>query len=442
MMPAAEKADPAARSAAPAGCVGREFPGVNLEIITIGDEVLRFETREDNARFISESLMAIGLEPSRITVLPDDHGTIASELSRAMGRSDGVIVTGGLGPTVDDITRQAAIEALGGETDRLGGIVESAEKLFARLGRRMPEAYRDLERVPAGARALPNGVGVAPGIYVERGGSELWLLPGVPAEMRNIFEGSVLPMLEKRRSEGRTVIRLFGLSETDAERIMRDSVGEGRMKGVSIIAGPSGVNLYLRPGSIPADAMNELRRRFGSFIYTCGAGSIEEQVICIAAKAGLTISTAESVTGGLLASTLVSVPGASGAFIEGFVTYGNGAKSESLGVDPSLIEREGAVSGAVCLAMARGARERSGSDIAVSTTGIAGPGGGSADKPAGLCYVALAAEGGAYCRMMLFSGDRGMVRTRAVYTALDTLRLFLIGERERLEPFRAAEDAQ
>lgn len=439
--------DAGGRGACPAGPagngrVGREFREVKLEIITVGDEVLRFETREDNARFISESLMAIGMEPSRITVLPDDLGTVASELSSAMGRSDAVIVTGGLGPTVDDITRQAAIEALGGETDRIGGLVESIEKLFAGLGRKMPDGYRDLERVPPGARALPGAIGAAPGLYVERGGKELWLLPGVPAEMRDIFSAIVLPSLERRREEGRIVIRLFDLPETDAESILRDSVGEERMKGVSIIAGPSGVNLYLRPGSIPAEAMNELRRRFGSYIYTMGPGSIEEQVIRVAAKAGLTLSTAESVTGGLLASTLVSVPGASDAFIEGFVTYGNRAKSERLGVDPSLIEREGAVSGAVCLAMARGARERSGSDVSLATTGIAGPGGGNEEKPAGLCYVALAAGGGAYCRRMRFSGDRGMVRTRTVYTALDMLRLFLIGELGRLEPFRAAEDSQ
>ncbi len=413
---------------------------MRLEIITVGDEVLRHETREDNARFLSQSLMEIGMEPVRITVLPDDLETISSELSAALERSDGVIVTGGLGPTVDDLTRQAAIAALGGKTDCLEGIVESIEGLFRGLGREMPGGYRDLARVPCGARVLPNGVGAAPGLYIEKAGGGLWLLPGVPAEMREIFTSSVLPSLRRFQGGKRTVFRLFGLPETEAERMLRDVIGEGRMKGVSIIAGPAGVNLYLRSGSVSEAEMKVLRGRFGSFIYTSCAASMEEEVLRLLADRGVTLSVAESLTGGLLASTLISVPGASVSFMEGFVTYSDRSKRERLGVDPVLMERGGAVSGGVCIAMAAGARERSGTDIALSTTGIAGPGGGAAGKAVGLCFIGLVTGGASYCRRMQLSGDRGMIRVRTVYTALDMLRLFLSGETERLEPFSAAEN--
>ena len=408
---------------------------MRIEIITIGNEVLRCETSENNGEYLSDSLTAVGLEPARITVLPDDQDIIAEEMGRAAGRSDAVIVTGGLGPTVDDLTRQAAIDLLGGRTDIKDEITESIKKRFRGLGLEMPESYKDLARIPAGARVLYNNVGAAPGLAIISGRCDLYLLPGVPAEMRSIFQTFVLPELSGRGGEKKIVINIFGLMETSVEERLSGLFGEGLKKEISIIAGPTGIKLYLPGRLVKDDLIDRLRKLFGSHIFSNASEKMEDVVLALLKQSGKTLSVAESFTGGLLASTLISVPGASESFLEGFVTYSNESKIERLGVDAGLIDRYGAVSEKVCISMAEGARSAAGADIAMSTTGIAGPGGATMEKSVGLCYMGLAAQGSVYCRRIQFPGDRYMVRLRSVYIALDMLRLNLSGENERLKKY-------
>ncbi len=444
---------------------------MRIEIITIGDEVLRDETCENNASYLSRELASAGLELSRIAVLPDDQGIIAEELQLAIERSNVVIVTGGLGPTVDDVTRQAAIEALGGEVEIREDVVEEITVRFDSLGLDMPHGYKDLARVPSGARILKNDVGAAPGLAVKSGECELFLLPGVPAEMHSIFQVSVLPALSVFGLEKKFVIDVFGMMETSVEDKISEIIDDEMIKEISIIAGPTGIRLYLpkrffvgdgrgltrdnvhvdEPGILPgnvsidrlgtpsepgADNMiNRLREALGSYIFSFTSEKMEKVVLDLLRESGSTLSVAESVTGGLLASTLVSVPGASDSFMEGFVTYSNESKVNRLGVNAGLIEEYGAVSRETCIAMVRGVRKKAGTDIGLSTTGIAGPGGATGQKAVGLCYIGLATQDVIYCRKMQFPGDRYMVRLRTVYVALDMLRLMLTGNMERLRAY-------
>lgn len=415
---------------------------MKTEIITIGAEVLRQETREDNADFISRRLVKAGLAPHRITVLPDDREEISRELKAALSRSTLVVVTGGLGPTEDDVTRKGAIEALGGAVETREDIVETIRARFDDMGIEMPAGYLDLANIPAGASVLPNPVGAAPGLRIERDGCLIFLLPGVPAEMRAIFDSSLQNVIDEGGGASPEVIRIYGMMETSVEDIAREVLGDELTADLSIICGPAGINLYIDPREVSENDIKKLRERFGNYIYTNHDRSLEEEVLDLLRSKGSTLSVAESLTGGMLASIIVSVPGASDAFMEAFITYSNAAKTGRLGVDAEMIAEYGAVSAQVCRAMASGAREKSRTDLAISTTGIAGPGGGSEEKPVGLCYTGLATPDGIYCCKRQFPGDRMMIRTRAVYTALDMLRLFLAGELDRLERYRQVEGNQ
>jgi nicotinamide-nucleotide amidase len=409
-----------------------------IEIITIGDEVLRGETEENNGVWLSRALIRSGLDVWKVTVLPDDTDFLIAEFKEAAERSETIIVTGGLGPTVDDLTKEALIRALGCTTEHREGIVEAIAARLRERGREMPAGYADQARVPAGAVVIPNPVGLAIGLRLKAGESEFYLLPGVPAEMRAMFSGTVLPALGARGIDTSIRMRTFGLVETEVEDALRKVVSEEILKTISIISSPRGVDFYIprEPGG--AALAERAARELGSHIFTEGNARLEAVVVGLLNGRRNTVAAAESITGGLVASTLISVPGASDTFREGFVTYSNEAKIERLGVSRATLEAHGAVSAEVCVEMALGARAAAGTDYALSTTGIAGPTGAVPGKPTGLCFVALAGPDGMYCRRFQFPGDREMVRVRAAYNAIDMLRLALIGEETRLEPFRVA----
>lgn len=409
-----------------------------IEIIAVGDEVLRGEVHENNSDYISRALTSAGIEPWKITVLPDDIKILAAELKEAITRSDVVVVTGGLGPTADDVTKEAAVEALGCRTEFRERIVIDIASRFRDYGMEMPEGYRKQAVVPEGALVLSNTVGLAVGLKLFGEDFKLYLLPGVPAEMRDMFDRCVLPDLSAAGVDARVRLRTFALVETEVEeRVSRVSGGELQGR-ISIISGPSGVDVYLPADLARGGLIADIERELGSYLYTTGDSSLAEVVTGLLMESGKTLSTAESLTGGLLAGAVVSVPGASNSFMEGFVTYSNNAKIERIGVDASLFAEHGAVSGEVCIAMASGARRFSRTDFALSTTGIAGPGGQTENKPVGLCYLGLAAPRGLFCRRLHLSGDREMVRHRAVHWSLDLLRLELEDARDRLEPFKIA----
>jgi nicotinamide-nucleotide amidase len=407
-----------------------------IEIITIGDEVLRGEIRENNAQFISRALIRAGLEPERIVVLPDDMDILVREFRDTAARGGAIIVTGGLGPTVDDITKEAVIRALGAATEFHREVVEAVAVRLRDRGREMPEGYKDQGRIPVGAEIIPNPVGLAIGLRIPGKSFEIYLLPGVPSEMKAMFEASVLPRLGAKGQDAFLRLRTFGLMETQVEDVLRTAIPPEILEKVSLISSPKGVDAYL-PREAAGPAMIEAAgKALGSHLYARGDASLEETVVKLLIEKKLTVSTAESVTGGLLASTIVSVPGASDTFREGFVTYANEAKIARLGVSSQTLGEFGAVSPEVCAEMAAGARRAASADCALSTTGIAGPTGATAGKPIGLCFVGLASSVGLYVRKLQLMGDRDMVRLRAVYFALDMLRLSLAGEKASLEALR------
>jgi len=409
-----------------------------IEIITIGDEVLRGETQENNGVWLSRALIHSGLEPWKITVLPDDMDILVDEFKEAAGRSETIIVTGGLGPTVDDLTKEALIRALGCATERRDGVVESIAARLESRGREMPAGYRDQERVPVGAEIIENPVGLAIGLRVRGGVGEFFLLPGVPAEMQAMFDASVLPTLGAPGIDAAIRMRTFGLMETQVEDALRKVLPEDVLKTISIISSPRGVDFYIPREPDGAANAEKATRELGSHIFDEGNARLEAVVVGLLVARRVTVATAESLTGGLIASTLISVPGASDTFREGFVTYSNEAKMTRLGVKRATLEANGAVSAEVCVEMAEGARAAAGTDYALSTTGIAGPTGAVPGKPVGLCFVGLAGPDGPFCRKFQFPGDREMVRLRTAYFAIDMLRLALTGEKARLEPFRVA----
>jgi len=400
---------------------------MRTEIITVGDEVLRGETTENNTVWLSIAMTAAGLPPSRETALPDDIGVIRDELSAAAARSEAVIVTGGLGPTVDDVTRQAAIDAFGGEVETRDEIVLEIERRFGELGFTMPDGYRDLARIPAGAEILDNAVGVAPGLMMTEGDCRVFLLPGVPGEMKEIFERLVLPRLASGAEDRRRILRVYGLMETAVEERLAPLLGADELERLSIISSPAGISVYLPSGIDPGIAA-KAAESFGDNLFGEGNDRLEEVVVGMLRKAGMTLATAESLTGGMLASMIVSVPGASETFLEGYVTYSNESKIRILGVEEKIIETCGAVSEDVCGQMAAGARRISGADIALSATGIAGPGGATPDKPVGLCWMGLSHAGVTECRKRKMAGDRGMIRLRTACVCLDMLRRRLLTE--------------
>jgi nicotinamide-nucleotide amidase len=408
---------------------------MKTEIITIGDEVLRGEIAESNSIFLSRQLTALGLEPWRISMLPDDIEVISRELGAAIERSAVILVTGGLGPTVDDVTKEAVVRALETKMEYRADIVEDIERRFAEFGKEMPDSYREQGSVPADSNVLANTVGLAVGLEILHGDARIYLLPGVPVEMRAMFMSAVLPRLNEHRKGARIRLRTFALVETEVEERLRAALSRDQMGSVSIISAPEGVDVYV-PGSIASVGLvAEIVRVLGSYFYGEGDASLAGIVVNLLLNRGLGLAVAESVTGGLLASTVVSIPGASGCFKEGFVAYSNEAKMKRIGVSAASLERSGAVSKEVCIEMARGARERSGAEIAVSTTGIAGPGGATDGKPVGLCFVGLASPHTLYCRGFRMPGDREHIRRRTVFSALDLLRLYLVDAGERLGPY-------
>lgn len=400
---------------------------MRIEIITVGDEVLRGATTENNTVWLSITLTAAGIPPSRQTSLPDNIGTIRDELSAAAERSDVVIVTGGLGPTVDDVTRQSAIDAFGGDVEIREEIITEIEKRFNELEFTMPEGYRDLARIPAGCEVLDNIVGAAPGLVIEAGKCRVFLLPGVPGEMKEMFVRLILPRLSAGDEDRRKVLRVTGQMETSVEERIAPLLGPDQLELLSIISSPSGISVYL-PAGIDDGTAAKIRESLGDDLFGEGNDTLEEVVVGMLIARRLTLVTAESLTGGMLASMIVSVPGASETFLEGYVTYSNESKTRILGVEAGAIESGGAVSEEVCGQMAEGARRISGADVSLSTTGIAGPGGATQDKPVGLVWMGLSHAGLTECRMRKMGGGRGMVRLRTACICLDMLRRRLLQE--------------
>jgi nicotinamide-nucleotide amidase len=409
----------------------------NAEIIAVGSELLTPFRTDTNSLFITSKLNEIGVPVTAKVIVGDSRDELARVVLAALDRADLVVLTGGLGPTDDDVTREAVAQALGTPVDEHAPIVERIKARFAARGLEMPEVNRKQAQVLRGAHVLPNANGTAPGQWLERDGKALLLLPGPPREMRPLVERVVAARLAPLAGGARIwrrVLRIAGRTESHVEQIAQPiySTWAARDPAVatSILAAPGQIELHLstrasdeRTARAALDrATDEMVEALGDALYSTDGRLLEEVVGDLLRARQWHVATAESCTGGLVASRLTDVAGSSDYVERGFVCYSNRSKMELLGVPEALLQEHGAVSEPVGLAMADGARARAGVEIAVAITGIAGPGGGSEQKPVGTVVVAVAAPAGCQVATFRFPGGREQVKFQSSQAALDLLR--------------------
>lgn len=402
-------------------------------IISVGNEVLSGHTVDTNASTIARQLRAIGIPTISVHTVADLQSTIVQALRLAAEEADIVIVTGGLGPTDDDLTREGFADFLGVELELREDLLVRIGEFFRRRGVPMVRKNAAQARIPKGAQAVPNEWGTAPGIVAEKDGKVFFALPGVPQEMERMLAASVLPRLQALAQSQAMVVRklkCFGAGESTIAEKIGNVMDRSRNPLVNCTAHAGVITLEIVATSqtvaeaerLAQEREAALRDVLGPLVYGVGEETLAEVVGRQLQRMGKTLAVAESCTGGLVAKLMTDVPGSSRYFLRGWVTYSNQAKVEELGVPQELIERYGAVSEPVAEAMARGARRKARADYAISITGIAGPDGGTDEKPVGLVYLSVDFEGQVHTARKVFAGERRFVRLRAAQTALDILR--------------------
>lgn len=411
---------------------------MRAEIIAVGDELLHGGVVNSNATWLGQQLSDVGVDLRRCVVVGDQLDVITEALREAWRRVDLVLLTGGLGPTQDDLTRDAVAAAAGVPLVRDPGLQQQLTRQLQAAGRRVPERNFRQADLPQGAQALPNGRGTAPGLLLDAGGRLTIALPGPPHELEPMFTVAVLPELARRVGGGSVLVhrqlRTVGLWESAVAEAMAPEVERVSRAGNPVIAflasgGMTTVKITARAGSLPqaqtliAPVETFARQVLGPALFGADGDTLESVLVAAMAERGLTIACAESLTGGLLTGRLTAVPGASAVVRGGVVAYATEAKSEQLGVDPGLLARDGAVSAAAARAMARGVRQRFASSIGVALTGVAGPEPQEGKAP-GTVHVAVSGPGPAADtdRTLHLPGDRDRVRTYSVVAAVDLVR--------------------
>jgi nicotinamide-nucleotide amidase len=412
-----------------------------VELVTIGDELLLGYTVDTNGAEIARALAYHGISVTRRSTVGDDVAAIVTVLSEALDRTGAVITTGGLGPTTDDVTREAVAAAFGAplELDE-PHLAWMRDRWRARFDRDMPAANRRQAMLPRGARKLENRHGSAPGAFL-RDGSDRWLmmLPGVPRELRGMLHDTVIPLLGELGCGVGACIRSLTLRTTGVpESRLQDQLDGLELESslaLAYLPGIDGVDLRLTARAADADtagrmlsaAAASIRERVGEAIY--GEQEIDMAAVLLDACRAhdVSLAVAESCTGGLLGARLTAVPGSSDVFLGGVIAYANGVKVRDLAVPPELLDRHGAVSEEVVRAMAKGARERFGTRLALAITGVAGPSGGTPDKPVGLVWICVVLDERVEPRRIHSWGDRAEIRHRAAQAAMDLARRMLEG---------------
>jgi len=402
-------------------------------IISIGNEILSGLTVDTNSAWLSRELFSIGMPVVSHYAVGDDVDLIANYLKLAQLESDVVLVTGGLGPTDDDVTRQAFAKFMGVELELKEELLEEIKCFFTGKNYSMPEKNIIQAYIPIGAAALSNDLGTAPGITLERQGKIFAVMPGVPSEMKAMFTTSVRDKLIELCG-GQTVIsrrlKCFGAGESTIAEKLCDLMDRDRNPLINCTVHCGVITLHIiakaqnanqAEDMIAKDEKN-LREILGGLVYGVDDETLGQVVGEKLTKQGKTVALAESCTGGLIAKLITDIAGASDYFRQSWVTYCNDAKISELGVDAELFEKYGAVSEEVAEAMAKGAKNRAKSDYAIGITGIAGPTGASEEKPVGLVYIAIASDKKCVTSRFVFSHDRNFVRLRAAQTALNLLR--------------------
>ncbi len=410
----------------------------NAEIITIGDELLIGQTVDTNSAWMGMQLNLSGVRVNRITSISDTREAIEGALDESLGRADLVLITGGLGPTSDDITKEVLADYFGASLIINPKVLASITERILRRGFEMNENNRRQALVPDNCTVLPNGAGTAPGMLFERDGKVIISMAGVPAEMKHIMQRHVLPLIAER-SGGNTIIHksimTFGTFEAmlaerleEFERQLHPSVRLAYLPDQGVIklrlTGTGGRRDDV--SNIIDKEVKKLYEIIPDLIYGEDDVTLEEIVGKLLSQKHVTLSTAESCTGGRIASMITSVPGSSEWYLGSVVAYDNSIKSGVLGVDPEIISRYGAVSGETASAMATGMRQLAGSDYAVAVTGIAGPSGGTPEKPVGTVWIAVASDKGVHAEKHRFGDDRMINISRSANRALNMVRKLII----------------
>jgi nicotinamide-nucleotide amidase len=414
-------------------------------IVVTGSELVRGDRSDLNGPFLAAELIRLGIEPARILIVGDREEELSDALAEGF-RADLCVVSGGLGPTHDDRTIELVARTAGVELhldDQLHGEIEQISRGFAR---RLGRPYVDFEAgvrkqamIPDGAQSL-GLAGTAPGVVLESGDCAVVVLPGPPPELRRLWQAAletepVRRVVARTRAPELRLLRFFGASESAVAKALADAGGEGDGVEATICARDFEihVDLVVEPGAEKrADELTAaLAAPLERYLFARDERRVEEIVLDLSRVQGLTLATAESCTGGMVAQRLTSVPGSSDVFVGAVVAYADDVKQRELGVAADVLERHGAVSAETAAAMADGARERLGADIAVAVTGIAGPGGGSAEKPVGLVYLHVQGADGERSADFVFPGDRESIRRRATVTALHLVRRLLEQNRHK-----------
>ncbi len=407
------------------------FP--NAEIIAVGSELLTPSKIDTNSLHLTDQLNALGVEVARKSIVGDDRARLTEAVKSAMASARIVILTGGLGPTEDDVTRDAVAAATGREQKFVQSIADGIEERFRQRGRKMAEINKRQAYVIEGAEALPNGRGTAPGQWLVHGGVAVMLLPGPPKELMPMFAGECLPRLEAMLPKQVIRTRFFrvaGMPESELDALIAPVYTKYTNPATTILAAAGDLQIHLRARAATAEEAETLldavappiEGLLGDRIYSRNGDPLEAVIGAMLRERGETLSVAESCTGGMIAARLTSVAGSSDYFSGGLITYQTPMKTALADVDAALVESRGVVSEEVARAMAEGARARTGSSWALSVTGVAGPSGGTEATPVGTVIFGIAGPAGVEALRVRLPGDREFVRVFAVQAGLDFLR--------------------
>ena len=407
---------------------------MSVEILATGDELLTGQVVDTNSAWLMDRLWDLGVMVRRKTLVGDDRQDILAALAEITARAELVVMSGGLGPTEDDLTSECVAAALGAPLEEDAASLGEIRRRFERLGRTMTPNNAKQARFPRGATILPNRFGTAPGFEVRLGRAHLVCLPGVPAEYRGMCEQVVLPRVAARvgAPSSSRLVKLFGIPESHADHAMRPVMDAERDAGVRFGYRAHWPEIHVKWSVVGDQAeqraeriLAEVRRIFGDAIFGEGREELPQVVVARLVARRERLALAESCTGGLVAELVTSVPGASAAFDMGVVAYANAVKTALLDVPPEALERHGAVSEQVARAMAEGARSRGAATWGIGITGVAGPTGGTAEKPVGTVHLAIAGAQGTQAWARLIPGERDRIRKMAAFDALNRLRLLL-----------------
>lgn len=409
---------------------------MKAELISVGTEILLGDIVNTNAQFLARELASIGIDVYRQEVIGDNEDRLLKTIDEALKRSDMVITTGGLGPTGDDLTKETACKYFGMKMELHEESLKALKIYFKRLNRQITENNMKQVYFPKEAKVLPNPNGTAPGAILEKDNKIIVILPGPPREMKPMFINHVKNYLAPKGKGMITskVLRILGIGESYAAEKLKDIIDGTENPTVAPYAKEEDILFRITAKANSKEeglkliepVKKQIIDRLGIDVYGEDDEKIEEVVSKLLIDRNIKISTAESCTGGMIASRLIGVPGVSEVFLEGAVTYSNEAKMRTVNVKEETLKKFGAVSAETAMEMAEGIAKRTGSDISVVTTGIAGPGGGTEDKPVGLVYFGLYYKEKTYTYRYVFNGDRNKVRLKAAVTALDLVRRHIL----------------